>query len=234
MKLKRILIVAAVVLVAASFFVFDLDQYFEFERLQVWVESEPLQAALAYALVYILIAGLSLPGVGPLSIAGGAVFGLGWGVLLVSFASSIGATIGFLVSRTLLRDWVERHFKKPLAKVNEGVDRDGALFLATLRLIPPIPFFIINLTFGLTHLSAKTFYIVSQISMLPATFLFVNAGASLGSVEEFSFFELFTPQVILSFAALLMFPIAIKWIMKKTGLSKKQEQFSESDTKENA
>ncbi len=225
MSLKRILIVVGIALVVALFFVFDLSQYFEFERLQAWVEQEPVLAAAAYVVVYMLVASLSLPGVGPLSIAGGAVFGLWWGAVLVSFASSIGATIAFLISRTLLRDWVERHFQKALNKVNEGVDRDGALFLATLRLIPPIPFFIINLTFGLTHLSAKTFYIVSQVAMLPATFLFVNAGASIGRVEEFSFFELFTPEIVLSFAALLMFPIAIKWVMKKTGLTKNQEKF---------
>lgn len=217
MPKKRILVIGAVLIAVAVFWFFDLDQYFELERLEQWVENKPIQAGIAFACLYMLVASLSLPGVGPLSLAAGAVFGLWYGVLLVSFASSIGATIGMLISRTLLREWVQKHFVKAFEKVNEGVKRDGALYLVTLRLIPPIPFFIINLVFGLTNMRAKIFYIFSQIGMLPATFLYVNAGASLGSIEKFSFFELFKPEVILSFAALIAFPFIIKAIMKYSG-----------------
>ncbi len=216
---KRVIVLALVVAAVLVFWWFDLAQYFELARLQLWVEENPLQAGAAFALLYMLVASLSLPGVGPLSLAAGAVFGLWFGVLIVSFASSIGATIGMLISRTLLRDWVHKHFSKAYDKVNEGIERDGVLFLVTLRLIPPIPFFIINLVFGLTDMRARTFYLFSQIGMLPATFLFINAGASLGTVENISFFEIFKPEVILSFAALIAFPFIIKAVMKYLGYS---------------
>ncbi len=228
MPKKRILVIIAVLVAAAAFWLLDLEQYFELSRLELWVENKPVQAGLAFAAIYMLVASLSLPGVGPLSLAAGAVFGLWYGVLLVSFASSIGATVGMLISRTLLREWVQKHFAKAFEKVNAGVKRDGALYLVTLRLIPPIPFFIINLVFGLTNMRAKTFYIVSQLGMLPATFLYVNAGASLGAIEKLSFFELFKPEVILSFAALIVFPFIIKAILKYTGYADSSRADSDS------
>lgn len=219
MPKKRLVVLGLVALAIIVFLTFDLAQYFELERLKAWVEEKPVMAGLAFALIYMLVASLSLPGVGPLSFAAGAVFGLWYGVLIVSFASSIGATIGMMISRTLLKEWVEKHFHKAYKKVNEGVKKDGALYLVTLRLIPPIPFFIVNLVFGLTNMRARTFYLFSQLAMFPATFLYVNVGVTLGSIEGLSFFEIFKPEVILSFAALIAFPFIIKAVMKRCGLN---------------
>lgn len=219
MPKKRLVVLGLVALAIIVFLAFDLAQYFELERLKVWVEEKPVIAGLAFALIYMLVASLSLPGVGPLSFAAGAVFGLWYGVLIVSFASSIGATIGMMISRTLLKEWVEKHFQKAYKKVNEGVKKDGALYLVTLRLIPPIPFFIINLVFGLTNMRARTFYFFSQLAMFPATFLYVNVGVTLGSIEGLSFFEIFKPEVIASFAALIAFPFVIKAVMKRFGFN---------------
>ena len=213
---KRIFVVLAIIIIGAAFYVFDLTRYLALEPLQNWVATEPLQAGLAFGLLYVLVTGLSLPGAGPLSLVAGAVFGLWYGVLIVSFASTIGATIAMLISRTLLQEWVQKRFAGPLKRVNEGVQKDGALYLFTLRLIPPIPFFIINLVFGLTRIPAKTFYWVSQVGMLPATILYVNAGHSLGTVESLTFFEIFSPQILLSFAALIAFPFVVKAIIKRT------------------
>lgn len=215
---KRLLLIMVIVAVVAIFVGFDLKQYLALERLNAWVAQEPLEAGLAFALLYLIVASLSLPGAGPLSLVAGAVFGLWYGILIVSFASSLGATIGMLISRSLLQEWVQKRFASAFEKVNKGVQKDGALYLFSMRLIPPIPFFVINLVFGLTKIKAPTFYLVSQLGMLPATAIYVNAGSSLGKVENISFFEIFQPEIILSFAALIAFPFVVKFIMKQTKL----------------
>jgi len=213
---KHLSLVAIVVSAVAGFVVFDLDQYLALDNLQHWVASEPVAAGFGFAVIYLGVTALSIPGAGPLSLIAGAVFGLWYGVLIVSFASSFGATIAMMISRTLLQEWVQIRFEQALQKVNTGVLRDGALYLFALRLIPPIPFFIINLVFGLTKMRARTFYLTSQIGMLPATFLYVNAGASLGSIENLTFFEIFKPEVILSFMALIAFPFIAKAVLNRT------------------
>ncbi|WP_245929284.1 TVP38/TMEM64 family protein [Agarilytica rhodophyticola] len=213
---KRLLLIMGIAVVVSIFIGFDLKQYLALDSLTAWVAEEPLQAGLAFAFLYFIVASLSLPGAGPLSLVAGAVFGLWYGVLIVSFASSLGATIGMLISRSLLQEWVQKRFASALEKVNKGVEKDGALYLFSMRLIPPIPFFVINLVFGLTKIKAPTFYLVSQLGMLPATMIYVNAGASLGRVENISFFEIFQPEIILSFAALIAFPFVVKLIMNKT------------------
>lgn len=213
---KKVALLMAVVAAVAIFVVFDLDQYIEVESFQAWVADQPLQAGMGFALLYLVVASLSLPGAGALSLVAGAVFGLWYGVLIVSFASSAGATIAMTISRALLQDWVQKRFFAAFERVNSGVKRDGALYLFSLRLIPPIPFFVINLVFGLTKIRPLTFYLVSQLGMLPATLLFVNAGASLGRVETLSFLDIFSPEIILSFAALIAFPFLIKFMLKRS------------------
>ncbi|MFT5083171.1 MAG: putative membrane protein YdjX (TVP38/TMEM64 family) [Lentisphaeria bacterium] len=215
MTLKKWIVLALALSAAAAILYFDLLQSFSYDQFSAWVDREPLKSAISFALIYIAVASLSLPGVGPLSIIAGAVFGVWYGVLIVSFASSIGATLGMLVSRTLLQDWVKKRFATTIDKVNVGIALDGSQYLFTLRLIPPIPYFVINLVFGLTQIRVATFYIVSQLGMLPATFLYVNAGASLGTVEKFSFWQIFTPEIILSFAALIAFPFIVKALAKR-------------------
>lgn len=213
---KKVALLMAVVAAVAIFVVFDLDQYIAVESFQAWVADQPLQAGMGFALLYLVVASLSLPGAGALSLVAGAVFGLWYGVLIVSFASSAGATIAMTISRALLQDWVQKRFFAAFERVNSGVKRDGALYLFSLRLIPPIPFFVINLVFGLTKIRPLTFYLVSQLGMLPATLLFVNAGASLGRVETLSFLDIFSPEIILSFAALIAFPFLIKFMLKRS------------------
>jgi len=188
----------------------DGSQYLSLSQFRTWVDTRPLMAAGIYFGSYVLMTGLSLPGAALMTMIGGAVFGLGWGLLLVSFASTMGASLAFLVSRSLLRDWVQGRFSRQLATINEGVERDGAYYLFSLRLIPVIPFFVINLVFGLVPMRLWTFYWVSQIGMLAGTAVFVNAGAELGSVGELSLGGILTPGIIGSLVLLATFPLIAK------------------------
>jgi uncharacterized membrane protein YdjX (TVP38/TMEM64 family) len=161
-----------------------------------------------YFFIYVLTTSLSLPGASPLGIAGGALFGFWTATIVVSFASTIGATLACLVSRFLLRDWIQSRFGDRIAKVNEGIEKEGAFYLFTLRLIPAFPFWMINLAMGLTKMSLFKFYWVSQIGMLPGTMVFVNAGKELAKIESVK--GIFSPSLIISFALIGIFPIAVK------------------------
>jgi uncharacterized membrane protein YdjX (TVP38/TMEM64 family) len=161
-----------------------------------------------YFIVYVLTTSLSLPGASPLGIVGGALFGFWTATLVVSFASTIGATLACFVSRFLLRDWVQSKFSDKIAKVNEGIEKEGAFYLFTLRLIPIFPFWMINLVMGLTKMPLSRFYWVSQIGMLPGTMVYVNAGKELAKIESVK--GIFSPSLIISFALLGIFPIAVK------------------------
>ena len=211
--LKKILILAAVIAALALFYNLGGERYLSLDFYQQWVQQQPITAAAIYFAAYVLVTGLSLPGAAVMTLMGGAVFGLGWGLLLVSFASSIGATLAFLVSRGLLRDWVQHKFGRHLETVNRGVEKDGAYYLFTLRLIPVIPFFVINLVFGLTPMNTWRFYWVSQLGMLAGTAVYVNAGAELGAVEELSASGILTPGIIGAFLLLALFPLVTKWLL---------------------
>lgn len=211
-KTKTIVLLLVIALVGA-FFWFDGQQYISVARFQSWVEDNVVTAALAYFVLYVLVAALSLPGAAAITLLGGAVFGLWIGVLLVSFASSIGATLAFLLSRTLFADIVNKKFGDYLTSINEGIKREGAFYLFSLRLIPAIPFFVINLVFGLSKMKTWTFYWVSQLGMLVGTFIYVNAGAQLGAAEELSVSGVLTPPIIGSFILLALFPFIVKAIV---------------------
>ena len=155
--------------------------------------------------VYIITAALSLPGAALLTLLGGALFGLLVGTILVSFASSIGATLAFLASRLLLRDWVQNKFGSYLKSFNDGFEKDGGFYLFTLRLIPAVPFFIVNLVMGLTPMKMTTFYWVSQIGMLSGTIVFINAGMQLAQIESLG--GILSPNIIFSFVLLGIFPL---------------------------
>ena len=210
---KTVLLLIAALIV--GFFVFDLHRYLTLDYLKsqhqalldYYAAHQGLSVAI-YAVLYILVTALSLPGATIMTLAGAAIFGLGYGVLIVSFASTIGATLAFLVSRFLLRDWVQRRFGDKLKAVNEGIERDGDFYLFTLRLIPLFPFFVINLVMGLTPMKAWRFYLVSQVGMLPGTFVYVNAGSQLGQLESLS--GILSPELLLSFALLGLFPLLAK------------------------
>lgn len=212
---KRWLTVAVLVAAAALFYAFDLGQYLNLEaikarqaQLENWRAAQPLRAALFFFVVYVLVTALSLPGATIMTLAGGAVFGLGWGTLLVSFASSIGATLAFLASRWLLGSWVQARFAVRLETFNAGMARDGAFYLFTLRLVPLVPFFVINLAMGLTRIRPLTFYGVSQLGMFPATLVYVNAGTQLAQLDSLA--GIVSPPLLGSLVLLGVFPLAAR------------------------
>ena len=217
--MKKAIIALSVVAAIALFFGMGLDQYL---TLGVLKESQgkfaamhaqsPLRVTLIAFALYVVVVALSLPGATIMGLAMGALFGLWQGTLLVSFASTIGATLAFLTSRYLLRDYVQHHFGDKLKGINEGMAKDGALYLFMLRLVPVFPFFLINLLMGLTQIPTRTFYWVSQLGMLAGTLVYVNAGTQLASINNLS--DIISPGVLLSFALLGVFPLIAKRIAR--------------------
>lgn len=190
-----------------SFLTLEALQQSHVELAQASAE-QPVLAALIYFVAYVLITALSIPGAAALTLVGGALFGLGWGLVLVSFASSLGATLAMLLARYLLQNLVQQRFGSRLSSLNEGLQREGAFYLFTLRLVPVIPFFLINLGLGLTRLPAWTFYWVSQLGMLPGTLVYVNAGAELGQIQSVG--DVLSAQLLMAFALLGIFPLVTK------------------------
>lgn len=176
-----------------------------------YIQDNFVTAAISYFFVYVAITAFSIPGAAVVTLLGAALFGFWNSLLLVSFASSIGATLAFLSSRFLLRNWVQSKFGSKLQTINRGVEKDGSFYLFSLRLIPVFPFFLINLLMGLTPIKASRFYLVSQIGMLPGTAVYLNAGTQLATIDSLS--GIVSPGVLLSFALLGLFPLITKWIM---------------------
>ncbi len=221
MKNSRIILLVTLLVLIGAFYALDLGHYLtlayfksQHDVIESYRLAHPLATGLAFSAIYIAVTGLSLPGAALMSLAIGAVFGLAWGTLIVSFASSIGATLAFLVSRWLLRDLVQKRFGDSLRSANRGIEKDGAFYLFTLRLVPAFPFFVINLVMGLTPLKTWTFYWVSQIGMLAGTVVYVNAGTQLGQLDSVS--GILSPGLIASFTLLGLFPLlarkTIAWI----------------------
>jgi pyruvate/2-oxoglutarate dehydrogenase complex dihydrolipoamide dehydrogenase (E3) component/uncharacterized membrane protein YdjX (TVP38/TMEM64 family) len=211
----RLLVAALVVVAIAVFFAAGGHRYFTFENLKAqqaaldgWYRAHPWQTVLVYFATYVAVTGLSLPGATLLTLAGGAVFGLGWGTVIVSFASSLGATLAFLASRFLLRDWVRARFGERLKTIDEGLAKEGAFYLFTLRLLPVVPFFLINLALGLSAMRVWTFYWVSQIGMLAGTLVYVNAGTQLARLESPR--GILSWQLLGAFLLLGIFPLLAK------------------------
>ncbi|MEJ2406755.1 MAG: FAD-dependent oxidoreductase [Candidatus Thiodiazotropha sp.] len=213
--MPRLLLALAILILIGVYFSYDLGRFFsldyfkaEQEAITAWRSAEPLVAALLFSLLYILATALSLPGAAVLTLVAGAVFGLFWGTLLVSFASTIGATLAFLMARFLMRDWVERRFGEKIKTMNDRVAKDGAFYLFTLRLVPIFPFFVINLAMGLTPIRTWTFFWVSQLGMLAGTAVYVNAGTQLAQIDSLR--GVLSPALLASFALLGIFPLAAK------------------------
>ncbi|MEP2617445.1 MAG: FAD-dependent oxidoreductase [Marinomonas sp.] len=213
--MKKIGLLVIIAVLAAVFFHFNLHQLLTLDGLksgldtfEAWRAESPLLIGGAFLVLYVIVTALSLPGAAIMTLAAGALFGLGWGLLIVSFASSIGATLAFLVSRYLLQDAVQKRFGDRLKAFNEGIEKEGAFYLFTLRLVPIFPFFLINLLMGLTTIRAFTFYWASQLGMLAGTFVFVNAGTQLGQLESLS--GILSPPLLLSFVLLGVFPLIAK------------------------
>lgn len=225
---QKAAILAAILALILIFKLLDLGQYLNLAYLK---ESQASFAALysehrllvlaSYMLIYITATALSLPGALILTLAGGALFGLVTGTIVISFASSIGATLACGVSRYLLRDWVQSKFGDKLQKINEGMDKEGGFYLFTLRLVPVFPFFVINLVMGLATIRLSTYYWVSQLGMLPATIVYVNAGKELGKIDSLS--GILSPGLIISFVLLGLFPITAKKILNHIRNTRKEE-----------
>lgn len=183
------------------------------EALNSFIDQNFIYAAATYFFAYIAITAFSIPGAAVVTLLGAALFGFWTSLLLVSFASTIGATIAFLSSRYLLREWVQSKFGSKLSAINQGVEKDGAFYLFSLRLIPVFPFFLINLLMGLSPMTIARFYLTSQIGMLPGTAVYLNAGTQLATIDSLS--GIVSPTVLASFALLGLFPIIAKWVMNK-------------------
>jgi pyruvate/2-oxoglutarate dehydrogenase complex dihydrolipoamide dehydrogenase (E3) component/uncharacterized membrane protein YdjX (TVP38/TMEM64 family) len=220
MNSQKIAVLALILVLLAGFFVFDMGQYLSLDAiktqqaaLDAQVEANPWLAGGVFFIVYVLVTALSLPGAALMTLVGGALFGLFGGTLLVSFASTLGATLALLLSRYLLRSWVQARFRQRLAKIDQGVNREGASYLFALRLVPVFPFFLINLAMGLTQLPVRTFWWVSQLGMLPGTLVYVNAGRELGQLESLG--GILSPGLIGAFVLLGLLPVlsrkALDW-----------------------
>ncbi|CAA0080443.1 Mercuric reductase [Zhongshania aliphaticivorans] len=216
--MKKIVLLTVIACLFIGFFYFDLDHLLSLEGLKNGLSefetqraAHPVLVGGAFLALYVLITALSLPGAAVMTLAAGALFGLAWGLFIVSFASSIGATLAFLASRYLLNKTVQQRFGDRLKAINEGIKKDGAFYLLTLRLVPVFPFFLINLVMGLTSIRVTTFYWVSQVGMLAGTFVFVNAGTQLAQIESIS--GILSPSLLFSFALLGIFPLIAKKLL---------------------
>ena len=215
---NRIIIACLIIVGIVLFRYFELGQYLTLdyikasqEKFQALYQTHRFLVVAAYMVIYIAVTGLSLPGAAVLTLAGGGLFGLVVGTVAISFASTIGATLACFVSRFLLRDWVQNKFGDKLITINAGIEKEGAFYLFSLRLVPIFPFFVINLLMGLTRMRLFTFYWVSQIGMLAGTVVYVNAGKELAKIESLS--GIVSPGVLASFIVLGLFPITVKKLL---------------------
>ena len=218
MNLKKLVVLILLVACVVAFFAFDLGRYSSLEYLKQSQErfgqlyrERPLVVALSFFGVYVLVTALSLPGATILTLAAGAGFGLVWGTIIASFASVIGATLAMLVARTVLRDTMEQRFSNRLAEVNKGIAKEGAFYLFTLRLIPAIPFFVLNLVMGLTRIRTLTYMWVSQLGMLAGTLVYVYAGTELARIDSLR--SILSPRLIGAFVLLGLFPLLTKKLL---------------------
>ncbi len=214
----KVAVVGAAILGIAAFQYFNLGQYLTLDYMKAsqakfndLYQSNQFLVIGAYMVIYIAVTALSLPGAAVMTLASGAMFGLLVGTVVVSFASTIGATLACFVSRYLLRDWVQGKFGDKLGAINAGIEKEGAFYLFTLRLVPIFPFFVINLVMGLTRMQLSTFFWVSQIGMLAGTIVYVNAGKELAKIDSLA--GILSPGVLISFAVLGLFPITVKKLL---------------------
>ncbi len=223
MNCTRLLLALVMGALIGAFFALDLGRYLSLGALQAqqaavaqWVDSHFGSASLLFVLIYVLSTALSLPGASLLTLGGSAVFGVAWGLLLVSFASTIGATLAFLSARFLLRDWVTARFGDKLATFHSGMAKEGAFYLLSLRLIPVFPFFLVNLLMGLTPIRVSTYYWVSQLGMLPGTFVYVLAGSELGQLTSTG--NILSPGLMVALTLLGLMPWLVKKVTAKLAL----------------
>lgn len=212
------------ILVVAAFFYFDLGQWLSLESLKKQqaalsstVNEHFLISVFVFFLIYLAVAAFSLPGAAVLTLAGGAIFGFVTGFVTVSFASSIGALLAFLGARFLFRDFIKKRFADQLAPIEKGLEKDGAFYLLSLRLVPLFPFFVVNLLMGLTNIPARTFYVFSQLGMIPGTLAFVYAGTQLAKIQSLK--DVLSPGLIIALVIMGLLPITtrklLQWIQER-------------------
>lgn len=222
----RLILLALLAAAIAGYFIFDLGRYLDLgylkqvhERAVAVVQARPVLSTAVFFLAYVLVTAASLPGAAVMTLAAGALFGLVWGLAVVSFASSVGATLAMLIARKVLGETVQRRFADQLESVNRGLERDGGFYLFSVRMVPLFPFFVINLVMGLTRIRTWTFYWVSQVGMLPGTFVYVFAGTQLAAVEQVS--DVLSPGMIAALSLLGLFPLlarkGLDWIRRARG-----------------
>ena len=216
--MKKLIIVGIIMILVILFKVFGLGQYLTLDYLKAQqaaftslYNARPVFIVAVYMLIYILVTALSLPGAAVMTLAGGAMFGLFTGTIVVSFSSTIGATLACLVARYLLRDVVQEKFGDKLININEGMEKEGGFYLFSLRLVPIFPFFVVNLVMGLTSIPLRTYFWVSQLGMLPGTIVYVNAGKELAKIDSLS--GILSPGLLISFILLGMLPIIAKKLL---------------------
>jgi len=227
MPKTRILVIAAIIILLIAAYSLNLHELISLENFRArqdivsnWVDMNPWLSAAAFFAIYVAITAVNIPGAAIMTLIGGALFGLLKGTVIVSFASTIGATIAFILSRYIARDYIEDRFPSIVRKINNGVEADGPYYLFTLRLIPAFPFWMINMAMGLTRLPASVYYWVSQIGMLPATIVYVNAGTQISQIESLA--GILSPQLIGSFVLLGLFPLLARKVMNYFSARKKR------------
>ncbi|PFG10430.1 FAD-dependent oxidoreductase [Marinobacter sp. LV10MA510-1] len=218
MTRSKLLLILVIAVIAGVFLGFDGHKLLTLESLQAnqgalaqWIDQNLLVAVVGYAAIYVVVTALSLPGATIMTLAGGAFFGNLYGLAAVSIASTLGASLAFLVARFLMRDTLRERYRETIAKMDRGIKKDGAFYLATLRLVPVFPFFLINLAMGLTGMKLRTYALVSWVAMLPGTFVFVNAGTQLGQIQSTG--DIVSADLLLSFALLGLFPLIAKFVV---------------------
>ena len=218
MSSRKIVVLVAFAGLIALFFAFDVGRFFSLAFIKeqqsafaALYEQRPVMVTAVFVAIYVLITALSLPGAAIMTLAGGASFGLVWGTIVVSFASTLGATLAMLAARYLLRDSIESRFGQKLAEVNKGIEKEGALYLFTLRLVPLIPFFALNLLMGLTKMKTWTFFWVSQLGMFAGTVAYVNAGTEIAKITTLR--SILSPGLLGSFVLLGLLPLVIKKVL---------------------
>lgn len=219
----RLGLLAFVAALVAAYLIFDLGRYLDLaylkevhEQVVALVNRQPVVSTVVFFAGYVLVTAASLPGAAVMTLAAGAVFGLVWGLVVVSFASSVGATLAMLIARKVLGETVQRRFARQLESVNRGLERDGGFYLFSIRMVPLFPFFVVNLVMGLTPMSAWRFYWVSQLGMLPGTFVYVFAGTQLAQVESLG--DVLSPGLIVALSLLGLFPLlarkSLPWLRR--------------------
>ena len=231
MNKTKLLIVTLILIAGIGYITLDLEQYLtldyaqsQLSSIQEYKDENFAQTAIIYFVGYVVATSLSIPGAIMITLLGGAIFGLFWGTLLVSFASSIGATMAFLASRYLLRDWVESKFGNHLARLNKGIERDGSFYLFSIRMVPLFPFFVVNLLMGLTAIRTSSFYVASQLGMFIGTVVYINAGSELSQISSLS--GLVSAPVLFSLVLLGIFPLIAKLIINAVQRNKGLKKFS--------